>query len=81
MLSLLVVPYVFPLFSFKPLLRSIGTTLGNISSWIQGEEFYITKKIVFAALFVPLIQHPTYPFTKSPPLDDVMSLIYGRTIS
>ena len=30
---------------------------------------------------MPLIQHPTYPYTESPLLDNVMSLLYGRTVS
>ena len=28
-----------------------------------------------------LVQRPTYPYTESPPLDDVMSLLYGRSIT
>ena len=35
---------------------------------------------MFAALSVPLVQRLTYPYTKSPPLDDVVSLLYGRPI-
>ena len=50
-------------------------------TWIRGEEFQIIKKIISTALFVPLIQHPTYPYTESPLLDDVMSLLYRRTVS
>ena len=30
---------------------------------------------------MPLVQCPTYPYTKSPPLDDVMSLLHGRSIT
>ena len=52
-----------------------------LTTWIRGEEFQITKKIVYTALSVPLIQHPTYPYIESPLLDNVMSLLYGRTVS
>ena len=52
-----------------------------LTTWIQGKEFQITKKIVSAALSVPLIQRPTYPYTESPPLDYFMSLLCGRPIT
>ena len=52
-----------------------------LTPWIQGEEFQITKKIVFEVLSVPLVHRPTCPFTVSPHLDDVMSLLCGRSIS
>ena len=41
----------------------------------------VPKKIVFEALSMPLVHRPTYPFTVSPHLDDVMSLLCGRSIS
>ena len=39
------------------------------------------KKIGFEALSAPLVHRPTYPFNVSPHLDDVMSLLCGRSIS
>ena len=52
-----------------------------MTTWIRGEEFQITKKVVFDALNVPLVRRPTYPYTKSPPIDDVMSLLCGRLVT
>ena len=52
-----------------------------MKSWIRGEEFVITLKVVASALGVPLVQQPVYPYTESLPLDDIMSLIIGTTIS
>ena len=45
-----------------------------LTSWIRGNEYKITKHVVFEALGVPLVRRPTFPYTESPPLDDVMSL-------
>ena len=45
-----------------------------LTSWIRSKEYKITKHVVFEALGVPLICRPTFPYTESPPLDDVMSL-------
>ena len=33
-----------------------------------------------AALGVPVVQHPVYPYDEFPPLDDIMSFITGTTI-
>ena len=33
-----------------------------------------------AALGVPVVQHPVYPYDESPPLDDIMSYITGSSI-
>ena len=33
------------------------------------------KKVIFDALHVPLVHRPTFPYTESPPIDDVMSLL------
>ena len=52
-----------------------------LTTWIRGKEFRITKEIVSKALCVPLVCKPTYPYTKSPPIDDVMTLLYGRSIT
>ena len=52
-----------------------------LCTWIQGEEFSITKKIVSEALHVPLVRDPTYPYDPSPPIDDVMSLLCGKPVT
>ena len=69
-----------------PLTALIGEFFSNLSiyfevtggyyltSWIRGKEDKITKHVVFKALGVPLVCRPTFPYTESPPLDDVMSL-------
>ena len=52
-----------------------------LTSWIRGKEYRITKHVVSEALGVPLVRRPTFPYTESPPLDDVMSLLCGRSDS
>ena len=52
-----------------------------LSTWIQGEEFRITKKIVSEFFRVPLVHNPTYPYNTSPLVDDVMSLLYGILVT
>ena len=52
-----------------------------VRSWIRGEEYVITPAIVASALGVPLVQQPVYPYTETPPLDDIMSFITDTTIS
>ena len=52
-----------------------------LTIWIRGEEFQITKQIVSEVLQVPLVQRPTYPYTESPLLVDLMSLLCERSIS
>ena len=52
-----------------------------LTSWIRGQEFTISKQMVFEALGVPLVCKPTYPYTYFPPVDDIMSLLCGRSIS
>ena len=51
-----------------------------VKSWIQGEEYTITPTVVASALGVPKVQHPVYPYDKSPPLDDIMSYLTGSSI-
>ena len=52
-----------------------------MNSWIRGEEYVITPAIVAFTLGVPLVQQLVYPYTESPPLDDIMSLITGTSLS
>ena len=51
-----------------------------VKSWIRGVEFTITPSVVADAAGVPVVQHPIYPYDKSPPLDDIMSYITGTSI-
>ena len=50
-------------------------------SWIRGEDYVITPAVVASALGAPLVQKPVYPYTKTPPLDDIMFFITDTTIS
>ena len=52
-----------------------------LTTWIRGKEFRITKRVVSEVLGVPLVRRPTYPYNESPPIDDVMSLLYGRLVT
>ena len=52
-----------------------------LTSWIRGKEYRITKRVVFEAPGVPLVCRLTFPYTESPPFDDVMSLLCGRSDS
>ena len=52
-----------------------------MKSWIRGEEYVITPKVMASALGVPLVQQPVYPYTETPPLNDIMSLITGTSIN
>ena len=52
-----------------------------LTAWIRGEELKITKQIISEAFGMPLVCRPTYPCTKSLHIDDVMTLLYGRSIT
>ena len=52
-----------------------------MTTWIRGKEFRINRRVVSEALGVPLVRKPTYPYAKSPPINDVMSLLCGRAIT
>ena len=49
-------------------------------SWIRGEEFTITTRIVVEALRVPIVTDLVYPYDESPSIDEVMSHITGSSI-
>ena len=51
-----------------------------VKCWIRGVEFTITPLVVAAALRVPMVQGPIYPYDESPLLDDVMSYITRSSI-
>ena len=51
-----------------------------VQSWIRGEEFTITPRVVAEALGVPIVTNPVYSYDESPPIDEVMSHITGSSI-
>ena len=48
-----------------------------VRSWIQGEAFTITPKVVVEALGVLIVTDPIYPYDESPLIDEFMSHITG----
>ena len=51
-----------------------------VRSWIRGEEFTITPRIVAEALGIPIVTDSIYPYDESPPIYEVMSHITGSSI-
>ena len=51
-----------------------------VRSWLRGEEFTITPRVVAEALGVPIVTDLVYPYDESPPIDEVMSHITGSSI-
>ena len=51
-----------------------------VRSWIRGEEFTITPRVVAEALGFPIVIDPVYPYDESPSIDEVMSHITGSSI-
>ena len=51
-----------------------------VLSWIRGEEFTITPRVVAEALGVPIVTDSVYPYDESPSIDEVMSHITGSSI-
>ena len=43
-------------------------------------EFTITPRVVAEALGVPVVTNPVYPYDESPPIDVVMSHMFGSSI-
>ena len=77
-----------PPFSLRAMMKTFMTTQeaddsgGHyLTTWIQGEEFQIIKQRVSKALHVHLVCRPTYPYTETSPIDDVMTLLCGRTVT
>ena len=52
-----------------------------VISWIRVEEYVITPFVVATTLGVPLVRQPMYPYTETPPFDDIMSYITDTSIS
>ena len=53
----------------------------RLTSWIHGVCFTITRDNVSNALDVPIICRPTYPYSESSPIDDVMDVLCGRSVT
>ena len=75
--------------TFETLIRELYSNLSvdedichghKLTSWIRGVCFTITRDDVSNALYVPIICRPTYPCSKSPRIDDVMDVLYGRSV-
>ena len=65
---------------FSNLLCHIYDSNTVVQSWIRGEEFTITPRVVAETLRVPIVTDPVYPYDESPPIDEVMSHITGSSI-
>ena len=52
-----------------------------MGTWIRGQSFVITKNDVSNALNVPRVKTPTYPYLKSPPISNVMTLLCERSMT
>ena len=53
----------------------------DLGIWIRGRYFVITKNDISNALNVPRVRTPTYPYSKHPPISDVMTLLCGRSMT
>ena len=53
----------------------------KVTSWIRGVPFTITRDLVSDTLDVPIIRTPTYPYSESPHIDDVMDVFCGRSVT
>ena len=53
----------------------------KVGSSIRGVPFTITRERVSKALDVPIICTPTYPYSRSPRVDDVMDIFCGRSVT
>ena len=62
-------------------IHSDDSNIQFVKSWIRGEEYVITLTVVASALSVPLVWQPMYLYIETCPLDDIMSLITGTSIS
>ena len=51
-----------------------------VRSWIRGEEFTITPRVVAKAFGVSIVTDPVYPYDESSPIDEVMSHITRSSI-
>ena len=51
-----------------------------VMSWIRRDEYVITPSVVAYALGMPLVRQLVYPYSETPPLDDIMSYLTGTSI-
>ena len=52
-----------------------------MASWIRGVPFTITRGNVSKVLDVLIIRTPTYTYSRSPCIDDVMDVFCGRLVT
>ena len=62
-------------------IHSDDSNIQFVKRWIRGEEYVITPTVVASTLSVPLVWQPMYLYIETRPLDDIMSLITGTSIS
>ena len=60
--------------------HSDDSNVQYVMGWIRGEEYVITPLVVASARGVPLVRQPVYPYSETPPLDDIMSYLIGTSI-
>ena len=48
-----------------------------MSSCIRGVPFRLTRECVPKALDIPIIRIPTFPYSRSPRIDNVMDVLCG----
>ena len=53
----------------------------TVALCIRGVPFRLTRERVSKALDIPIIRTPTYPYSRSPRIDDVMDALYGRSVT
>ena len=53
----------------------------TVALCIRGVPFRLTRERVSKALDIPIIRTPTYPYSKSPRIDDVMDVLYGQSVT
>ena len=52
-----------------------------VASCIRGVPFTITREHVSKALDIHIIHTPTYPYSRSPCIDDVMDVLCGQSVT
>ena len=60
--------------------HSDDSNVQYVMSWIKGKEYVITPLVVASAFGVPLVQQLVYPYSETPPFDDIMSYLTGTSI-
>ena len=53
----------------------------KVALWIRGVPFTIIRGNISKALDVPIIRTPTYPYSRSPRIDNVMDVLCGRSVT